>query len=122
MAVIYAPKQNSGLGNILGPLSLVSAFVPGLQPVTAGLNAVNSAAKGDYAGAVKSAAGLVGGGASGAANAANTASNLSNSNQTRNTGTQANNAVSQYNQLARPYQRSLGNLGSLDIYDTFYGR
>ena len=116
MAVIYAPKQNnSGLGSVVGPLSLVSAFVPGLQPVAAGLSAVNSASKGDVAGTAKNAATLLGG-VSGISNAANTISNASN--QTQNAA-QVSDAVAQYNQQARPYSRSLG---ALNLYNTLFGR
>jgi nucleoid-associated protein YgaU len=52
-----------GGGGLLGTLSRVatigSMFVPGLQPIAAGLSAINAAAQGDPIGAVTNAAGLV---------------------------------------------------------------
>lgn len=73
MAVIYAPKQNSGgIGNGLGIVGTLLSFVPGAQGVGAGMRALGAAANGDYAGAAKSLAGL-GGGTDAAANAATTA-------------------------------------------------
>lgn len=63
MAVQYVQNGGSGgLGGFLGPLSLVSSFIPGMQPIVAGLGAVNSAVRGNVGGAllngVKAASGM----------------------------------------------------------------
>lgn len=136
MAVIYANK-GGGLGGFLGPLTLVSSFVPGLQPVAAGLNMVDSAARGDVAGAVLNGARLVGGQSAGAAKPGGTkvnlqsnidnpnyaARNLSAMNQ-NNARQTAQSASAQYSNLTRPYSRSLG-LGEIGVNDAlraFLGR
>lgn len=137
MAVIYAQKNGGGLGGFLGPLSLVSAFVPGLQPVAAGLNAVNSAAQGDIGGALLNGAKALGGQNAGAAKPGGTkvnlqsnidnpnyaARNLSAMNQ-NNARQTAQSASAQYSDLTRPYSRSLG-LGEIGVNDAlraFLGR
>lgn len=137
MAVIYANKGGGGLGGFLGPLSLVSAFVPGLQPVAAGLNAVNSAAQGDIGGALLNSAKALGGQSAGTAKPSGTkvnlqsglddpnfaARNLSAMNQ-NNARQTAQSASAQYSNLTRPYSRSLG-LGEIGVNDAlraFLGR
>ena len=135
MAVIYANKGGGGLGGFLGPLSLVSAFVPGLQPVAAGLGAVNSAMQGDVAGTLmngaKLAGGIGGGGAkSGGGMKVNlqsqlndpqyAARNLSAMNQPGNTRTA--NPTAQYADLSRPYSRSMNTIGVNDVLRAFLER
>ena len=138
MAVIYANKGGGGLGGFLGPLSLVSAFVPGLQPVAAGLGAVNSAMQGDVAGTLMNGAKLAGGMGGGGAKSDSgmkvnlqsqlndpqyAARNLSAMNQ-NNARQTAQSASAQYSNLTRPYSRSLG-LGEIGVNDAlraFLGR
>lgn len=67
MTVYYA-RKGGGLGNFLGPLSLVTAFVPGLAQVSAGLGIADAALKGDYLTAAQKAMKI--GGAQAAAQAA----------------------------------------------------
>lgn len=137
MAVIYANKGGGGLGGFLGPLTLVSSFVPGLQPIAAGLNAVDSAARGDVAGTLLNGAKLAGGQSAGTAKPGGTkvnlqsglddpnfaARNLSAMNQ-NNARQTAQSASAQYSNLTRPYSRSLG-LGEIGVNDAlraFLGR
>lgn len=135
MAVIYANKGGGGLGGFLGPLSLVSAFVPGLQPVAAGLGAVNSAMQGDVAGTLMNGAKMIGGmGGGGAKTGGGTkvnlqsqlndpqyaARNLSAMNQPNNT--QTANPAMQYADLSRPYRNSMNTIGVNDALRAFMGR
>ena len=135
MAVIYANKGGGGLGGFLGPLSLVSAFVPGLQPVAAGLGAVNSAMQGDVAGTLMNGAKLAGGMSGGGAKSGGgmnvnlqsqlndpqyAARNLSAMNQPGNTRTA--NPTAQYADLSRPYSRSMNTIGVNDVLRAFLGR
>lgn len=138
MAVIYANKGGGGLGGFLGPLTLVSSFVPGLQPIAAGLNAVDSAARGDVAGALLNGARLAGGQNAGAAKSGggtkvNLQSNIDNPNYAArnlsamnpsNAQQATQNVGTQYSNLSRPYSRSLG-LGEIGVNDAlraFLGR
>lgn len=133
MAVVYANK-GGGLEGFLGPISLVSAFVPGLQPVAAGLGAVSSAMRGDVAGTLmngaKLAEGIGGGAMSGGGAEVNlqsqlddpqyAARNLSAMTQPNNVPTM--NQTAQYADLSRPYRRSMNTIGVNDALRAFLGR
>lgn len=66
--VNYVPQSGGGggfldfLSNIAGLGAAVTGFIPGMQPVSAGLGAFSRLAQGDYIGAANQAAGLVQGG------------------------------------------------------------
>lgn len=135
MAVYDMRNDNSGggLGGFLGPLALVSSFVPGLQPLAAGLGAVNSAMQGDITGVIQNGAKITGGMGGGAKTGGTKvtlpsffddpqylARNMSELNQPSGNTLTAN-PTAQYAELSRPY-RSLNEIGVNDALRAFLGR
>jgi hypothetical protein len=61
MAVIVKPRKKGFFEQLIGVAAPVMGLIPGMQPVAAGLGALNAAMSGDAGGAVSQAAQVFGG-------------------------------------------------------------